>query len=334
MVTWNSDMLAVLRRAGLLELGPPPPMEPLEGGVSSDIWRITIGNRQYCVKRALPKLKVSADWRAPVERSRYEAAWIEVAEGIAPDAVPVVVHFDELGSAIVMRYLHPDSHEIWKDRLREGKIDASFAAAVGSVLARIHSATARSDEIAGRFASDAIFQAIRIEPYLLATAAVHKPVGRQLRELARRTAQTKQALIHGDVSPKNILVGPRGPVLLDAECATYGDPAFDIAFCLNHLLLKSIWRPLHTARYLAAFEAMESAYLSALEFDGAEEVEERAASLLPGLLLGRIDGKSPVEYITDPTEKGRVRRIALAFLEQPPTRLGDIREAWREEIQG
>ena len=334
MVEWNSDVLAVLRRAGLLELGPPPPMEPLTGGVSSDIWRVRVGEREYCVKLALPRLKVKADWQAPVERSRFEAAWMDEVGRLAPTAVPPLIHADEQGPAMVMGYLEPSRFRNWKTLLRDGEIDLEFARSLGKTLALIHSRTAGQEALAERFKSDAIFHAIRLEPYLLATAAVHKSVGKALRDLARRTAQTKLALVHGDVSPKNILVGPSGPVFLDAECAWYGDPAFDIAFCLNHLLLKSVWRPLHASAFLDGFEALERAYLANLQLEGVGDLEARAASLLPGLLLGRIDGKSPVEYITVAAEKDRVRRIALAFLEQPPARLGDIRDAWREEMVG
>ncbi len=59
--------------------------------------------------------------------------------------------------------------------------------------------------------------------------------------LSAGTLAAKIALVHGDVSPKKVPAGPRGPVFLDAECAWYGDPAFDLAFCLNHLLLKCLW---------------------------------------------------------------------------------------------
>jgi Ser/Thr protein kinase RdoA (MazF antagonist) len=93
------------------------------------------------------------------------------------------------------------------------------------------------------FATDAIFHAIRLEPYLLATARAHPDRAAALEKLAKTTARTKLTLVHGDVSPKNILIGPQGPVFIDAECAWFGDPAFDLAFCLNHLLLKCLWVP-------------------------------------------------------------------------------------------
>jgi Ser/Thr protein kinase RdoA (MazF antagonist) len=126
--------------------------------------------------------------------------------------------------------------------------------------------------------------------------------------------------VHGDVSPKNILVGPRGPVFLDAECAWYGDPAFDLAFCLNHLLLKCIWVPKAAEGFLACFRALSGAYL---EKFSPGNLEERAARLLPALHLARVDGKSPVEYL-DEEGKALVRAKARAM-----TGAKTLAEAWR-----
>ncbi len=108
------------------------------------------------------------------------------------------------------------------------------------------------------FATDHIFFPIRLEPYLAATARIHADCAAQLQALIDVTPSTKLALVHGDVSPKNILCGPHGPVFLDAECAWYGDPAFDLAFCLNHTLLKCAWRPHWTDGYLACFDALSA----------------------------------------------------------------------------
>jgi Ser/Thr protein kinase RdoA (MazF antagonist) len=143
------------------------------------------------------------------------------------------------------------------------------------------------------------------------------------------TAQTRRVLVHGDVSPKNILVGPAGPVLLDAECAWFGDPAFDLAFCLNHLLLKCAWVPAARAGYLACFDALAAAYLARVSWEEPALLEARAAALLPGLFLARVDGKSPVEYLTDEAWKQRVRDVARALLAQPVPRLQQVAQAWR-----
>ena len=326
------SLLAPLRRMGLIGSHERPAFVALAGGVSSEIYRVELAAGPVCVKRALPKLKVSAEWKAPVERNRYEVAWMRAARAIEPALVPRILGEDAEGAAFAMEYLDPACHPVWKEELRDGRIDAGFAAEAGRRLARVHAATAGDARVEGAFRTDAIFHAIRIEPYLLATARAHPDRAGALEALARTTAGTRLALVHGDVSPKNILVGPRGPILLDAECAWYGDPAFDLAFCLNHLLLKCLWRPAWRERYLGSFDALRGAYLEGVAWEPAAAIEARAARLLPGLFLGRVDGKSPVEYLTDARDQDRVRRVARALLAAPPARLAEVRDAWAAEL--
>jgi aminoglycoside phosphotransferase (APT) family kinase protein len=140
------------------------------------------------------------------------------------------------------------------------------------------------------------------------------------------------ALVHGDVSPKNILIGASGPVFLDAECAWWGDPAFDIAFCLNHLLLKCLWTPAATPAFLASFDALADAYLSAVDWEPPGALEQRAAALLPGLFLARVDGKSPVEYITEERQREQVRLAARELLAHPVDSLRSVRARWAKEL--
>lgn len=332
MASVPNDILAVLRRGGFLDFAAEPRGEPLAGGVSSDIWRVELDQGDVCVKRALARLKVAADWRAPTERSGYEAGWIEVARSIDPAAAPPLLHVDRAAGAIVLPYLPPERYRLWKAVLRDREAEPAVAAAVGRRLAAIHGGTARREEIARRFPTDAIFFDIRLEPYLLATARAHPSLRGPLERLARRTAATKLALVHGDVSPKNILLGPEGPLFLDAECAWFGDPAFDLAFCLNHLLLKCLWRPDAAAPFLACFDALAGAYLDEAAWEPRGELEARAAALLPALFLARVDGKSPVEYVTEERDKERVRRVASSFLHAPSEGVTPIREAWAVEL--
>ena len=327
----RADIVAALRRLGLVAPEEDPAAEALTGGVSSDIWRVQAGGRDLCVKRALAKLKVAQDWHAPVERNAFEVAWMEVAAAALPGCVPRLIAVDAAARLFVMEFLDPATHGLWKAQLRDGAIDRATARAVGARLARIHAATAGRAAVAARFRSDAIFHAIRLEPYLEATGRRHPDLAAPIAALVARTAATRLALVHGDVSPKNILVGPDGPVFLDAECAWYGDPAFDLAFCLNHLLLKCAWRPQHAARYLALFDALADSYRAGCTWEAPAHVEARAASLLPGLFLARVDGKSPVEYIVDDAMRDAVRRVARPLIAAPPARLATIREAWAAE---
>ena len=324
------DIVDALRRMGLT---PGATGERLTGGVSSDIWRIDSPNGPICVKRALAKLRVAADWQAPVERNLYEARWMRRANAAAPGSAPALLGQDEQGGALAMAFLPPDTHPLWKAQLRDGHANPAFAADVATTLARIHAATASDPSVAAEFPTDNIFYDIRLEPYLVATARAHPALAPQLHALVATTQANKRALVHGDVSPKNILAGPAGPVFLDAECAWWGDPAFDLAFCLNHFLLKCLWTPAASGGFLASFDAMVAAYRAGILWEPQADTERRAAHLLPGLFLARVDGKSPVEYITAEPDKDRVRRVARALLFEPPDTLDAIRRAWTQELR-
>ncbi|MFF4349462.1 phosphotransferase family protein [Streptomyces sp. NPDC001530] len=301
---------------------------PLAGGVSSDLWRVDLAGRSLCVKRALAKLKVAADWQAPVSRNAYEWAWMRFASRHRPDSVPELLAHDPDAGLFAMAYLPPDRYPMWKAQLLRGEVRVATAAAVGELLGSLHAASAGDAALAAEFATDDNFHALRIEPYLLATAAAHPGLSDILQGLADRTATTHLALVHGDVSPKNILVGPSGPVLLDAECAWYGDPAFDLAFCVNHLLLKSLVVPGSRADLLRSARVLTEEYVRCVDWEPRPALEARAASLLPALLLARVDGKSPVEYLTDDRHRLFVRTVASALLRAPACTVAGVVDAW------
>ncbi|MDR3535791.1 MAG: phosphotransferase [Acetobacteraceae bacterium] len=328
-----AEILEALRRMGLpADAGTTG--ERLTGGVSSDIWRIDLPNGPVCVKRALAKLNVAAEWHAPVERNRYEARWMQRADAAIPHAAPRLLGQDAANGALAMEFLSPHDHPLWKLQLRDGHADPDFAARVARSLVAIHAATAADASIAADFPTDAIFYDIRLEPYLVATGRAHPDLAAQLDGLVATTQANKRALVHGDVSPKNILAGPFGPVFLDAECAWWGDPAFDLAFCLNHLLLKCLWTPTARDGFLACFDALAATYAAGVAWEAPAALEARAARLLPALFLARVDGKSPVEYITTEADRNRVRRTARALLAAPPDRLDAVRQAWTRELTG
>lgn len=322
------DLVAALVRMDLLHSGERAPMTPLTGGVSSDIWRVDLPGRTIAVKRALPQLKVAAEWIVPVERSVHEWDWYSLVDERLPGACPHPIARDEASNLFAMDFLPAETYPLWKAQLLAGAVDVAVARAVGMTLGRIHALAAGDANVARRFATDDLFHALRLEPYLEAAARAHPDRADAILAIAATTAGTRRTLVHGDVSPKNILVGPAGPVFLDAECAWYGDPAFDLAFCLNHLLLKTLARPDRRDALAASFAALTDAYAAAVTWEPAAEVLARTGALLPALFLARVDGKSPAEYLRDERDRSRVRAAARDWLAGSRTTPGVLLADW------
>lgn len=325
-------MLDALVRMGLVDANEQPLMTHLVGGVSSLIMRVDTRRGTLCVKQALPELKVATHWSAPLERSHAELAWITHVASFAPDTVPAILGEDRESFCFAMTWLEPSKYPVWKRQLRDGIADASFAAEVARRLVAIHSATVDDDALAQAFANDENFFQLRLDPYFGATAKVHTDCADPLLELISLTANNKRVLVHGDVSPKNLLAGPHGPLFLDAECAWYGEPAFDAAFCLCHLLAKCLWRPASQADFLACFDAFSTAYLQGVSWESTANIEVRIARLLTAIMLARVDGKSPLEYLGE-QDRDRMRTFAKARVLSPRTQLKIIRDEWQRELQ-
>lgn len=297
---------------------------PVTGGVSSDVWRVALADGPVCVKQALARLNVPGEWHVPTARAAREAAWLRLAAEIDPAAVPPVLGFDAERNVLVLGWV---PGEVWKGQLLAGEIDAETAALLGTRLARLHAGTVAFDRTEWTAAKE-LFEALRITPYLRAVAEAHPKMADRVGAMAAHLAESAVTLVHGDVSPKNVLVGAAGPVLLDAECASPGDPAFDVAFCVNHLLLKAVLAPARAGALTAAADRFVAAYLAGVTWEPSAEVDRRAAWLLPALTLARVDGVSPVEYLTTDRDRELVRSRALAGIAAPAPTLTDWVGGW------
>lgn len=329
----ETEIVEILQAEGFLPRGRAPALERLSGGVSSDVFRLETEAGPVCVKRALAVLRVAADWRAPVERSHVEVEWLRTAQPFLGRAAPEVLFEARAANLFVMSFYDPASHSVWKADLAAGRTDSNFARDVGEMLARVHAGAAGSVEIAARFDTTSLFEDLRLAPFLRHAALAHPDLGDRLVGLADRTAAARISLVHGDVSPKNILHGPDGPVLLDAECAWYGDPAFDVAFCSAHLLLKTIWKPAHAAGFLADLAAFHAGYRPGVAWEPVADLEARAAPLCAAILLARVDGKSPADYLQAEADKAFVRRTARRLVTEPPLTMAGLAETWGEGLR-
>ena len=330
----SAGLIDALRTCGLLGASESAALSPLAGGVSSDVFRVDAGGgRVWAVKRSIPRLRVAAEWVAPVARAAGEVRWLRLVRSIDPRLAPEVVCEVAEASIFAMRFLDPADHPVWKDAMAAGRVEPAFAGAVGRDLARIHAATAGRADVADAFPADDCFFALRISPFLLFTADRHPDVAPRLNALAADLGRRRIALVHGDVSPKNILMGPEGPVFLDAECVTFGDPAFDLAFVLSHLLLKTVWLAPNRAAVMDSFEALRAAYAHGVSWEAPLELDRRAAPLVGALLLARVDGKSPAPYLVKEADKTLVRGLAKAILAKGvDLDLDRLREIWRSGV--
>jgi tRNA A-37 threonylcarbamoyl transferase component Bud32 len=320
-------IIEFLCRQGLLAPGEEASLTPLTGGVSSDLWRVDLPSGPICVKGALPQLKVAHPWFAPVSRNRVEYQWLRQAQPLAPGQIPRVLAHDAQARLFAMEYLPASDYPVWKTLLLAGQVDVSAAREVGALVGTLHAASAADPAAAAMFATDENFDALRIGPYLRVTARVHPDLEHRFAELATRTASTHLAVVHGDVSPKNILLGPHGPVLLDAECAWYGDPAFDVAFCINHLLIKSIKLPHKGAALRTAARALVDGHAQRVHWEPADRLNRRVASLTPALALARVDGSSPVEYLSE-AQRAALRSVSRSLVAAPSASVSELVDRW------
>jgi aminoglycoside phosphotransferase (APT) family kinase protein len=323
------EVVCALRELGLLAAGEGARIEPLTGGVSSDVFAVHAGRGEpFVVKRSIPKLRVAADWRAPVQRDAVEVAWLRAVREVDPGLAPEVVGWSRERHLFVMPWLDPAAYPVWKLEMAAGRVSPAFAARIGADLARIHSGLAGRPDIVARFPGDENFIALRIDPFFTYVADRHPDVAPRLRDLAAGVLERRTTLIWGDASPKNILVGLAGPVFLDAETAVIGDAAFDLAFCLTHLLLKTIWLAPSAPALIESFESLRDTYLAGVAFEPAGALSRRAAALIGALLLARVDGKSPAGYL-DAAQDEVVRRRAKALLAHDDLDLDAVPAVWR-----
>ena len=326
----TDSLIAELRTAHLV-VGASVRLTPLAGGVSSEIFLVEDGSRRFAVKRALAKLRVKDDWFADVGRNRVEQQFLAYAGRVAPESVPRVLHADGVCGWFAMEFLG-DEWKNWKAELMAGRADRESARLAGGTLGRLHAASWNDPAARERFATIKNFTDLRIAPYLL-TAAERVPALRGLLEReAARLAATALALVHGDYSPKNLLVAPGRLVILDAETAWFGDPAFDTGFLLNHLYLKALLHAPASAPYLGLVDDAWRAYAGALGRAADADLEARTVRLVLCLMLARVHGKSPAEYLTDPARRDFITDFVHRHLPHPPATIAALSMAWRDGL--
>lgn len=327
----DKDLItSILREKGVIH-SKKVFFEPLTGGVSSDIFLITDGENRFVVKQALPKLRVEDNWYADTSRNEVEQEFIQYVQQFLPNTVPDILYRHREHQFFVMEYLN-DSFENWKEQLLERKFEPETAGKAAQILAEIHLRSRKDEEAKKKFNTTANFKSLRIEPYLITTGNRHPDLKDLFQKEAKRLENRREALVHGDFSPKNIMVNSGRVVLLDHEVAWFGDPAFDVAFLLNHLYLKMLLHADVAAQLPDLSRIVWKIYFDQVDEEQKKEMEPRIGRLLLMLMLARVDGKSAVEYFHN-AEKKFVRSFVYDLLPNEVFKQREINSKWRSKLK-
>lgn len=307
-----------LRQNGHIDGGQRADYELLGGGISNTVLKVMPTGDCFVVKQSLPKLRVAQDWffdrrRIFVERDCMAA----LADLLPTGSVPEVKFSDEPNFVLGMSCA-PDGGENWKESLLRGSTDLQAATWAAKLLALLHCESHTRQTLLDSFRDQSLLIQGRIDPYHRTVAKQHPDLEPVISAEVERLLSTRQVLVHGDYSPKNIVLYPGAVFVLDFEVAHYGDPAFDVAFCLTHLVLKAIHFAPDHARYLACARRFWDTYRSAVGRTFEPALESSVVAELGCLMLARIDGKSRVEYITDEPTREVARQLARNLLLVPP----------------
>ncbi|MDR0389608.1 MAG: phosphotransferase [Spirochaetaceae bacterium] len=286
------------------------------GGVSCIAALIETAGKTMLVKQGRPKLAVKEEWLADPARMAIEAKANEVYNRYVPESVPAVLFYDP-ENYILLRNAAPPDCTMWKTDLLNGILDFEVAKKTILALVTVHNKCFKDAEIQKAFADDTIFYQLRISPYIEFVLGKYPELKETGQKLIKRLKEQKLSLVHADYSPKNILVlKNRDICILDYEISHYGDPVFDVAFFTNHIVLKSAHLRKWSAAFLNMLLYMTDTYFNMMNYGDPKQTEADAVAILAMMMIARIDGKSPVEYITSETTKQLVRDMAKKLLSE------------------
>ena len=293
----------------------------LDGGVASDVAIVQDGaGREVVVKQALPRLKVAADWRCDPARSRAEVEALRVAsELLGPSTVPQVLWVEPDHHRFGMERIAPSLGN-WQQQLSEGCVSLATSARAGELLALLHARSSHHPDLALRFGNREYFEALRIDPFFVRSMSKNPQAREAIERVVRILRAPGTALVHGDYSPKNLLACESQVVILDWEVVHWGDPRFDIAFCISHLLLTGLRRGLSPHPFRAASLAFFESYARHGQVSAADT---ELGALIGCLLLARVDGDSPVPYLGE-LNIDELRAAALDLIMRPLRSLPEV----------
>jgi 5-methylthioribose kinase len=328
------QLLSYLRNTGRLEPEEIPRLRKLSGGVSNKTLLLSrASGESWVIKQALPKLRVQADWFSNPARIHVEANGLRYLPRLTPPgSIPLLLFEDPAEHLLVMEAV-ADPHQNWKEQLLGGAIDPPSFVQFAKILGSIHRESFRlRHEFGALFAEKEFFKTLRLEPYYEHSATIVPQVSPFLKQLVLWTLGRTDTLVHGDFSPKNVLVHHHQLILLDHEVLHFGDPAFDIGFSLTHFLSKVLHLPLKRRALMEAIGLYWRVYREEVsEMPWNTHLDLHAAQHTMASLLSRVCGRSPLEYL-DPEERLVQRRVAIEMIEENFSTVDQVISGFAEKI--
>ncbi len=306
------NSLDYLRRQGWIG-AEPAHAEVLSGGVSNFVLRVITPERRFVLKQSRPQLRTRDAWFSDVDRIWREQEVMQALHRYLPDVVPEVLHVDRANYVYAMSHA-PMEAKVWKAVLLNGTIDPAFGKQVGEVLGRIHQVSAEHARQFKEFSDHTVYVQLRVDPFYVRVQERRPEVASAITPIIHDMLTIKEALCHGDYTPKNILVHDGNFTLVDYETAHIGDPTMDLGLFLAHLTLKAVHAPTRSSAFVELMRAFWQGYCRAVSFCAHAELERRSLRHLGICLLARIDGTSPVDYLPEERKRDFVRCLARTIL--------------------
>ncbi len=317
------NALAYLREQGRIGPGPAR-VEPLGGGVSNAVLRIETAEGLFVLKQSRPQLRTRDAWFSDIDRVWREMEVMQaLGPRLPPGVVPEVLFCDRANFVFAMSHA-PTEARVWKSQLLAGEVDPALGVETGRVLGRMHEVTAREPALVEPFADRTVFVQLRVDPFYRRIQERLPDVAAAVEPLVDELLSRKDALCHGDYSPKNILTYTGGFTLVDYETAHLGDPTMDLGFFLSHLMLKAAKRSPESARYFELTRAFWRGYREEVAFAPAADLEARGIGHFAVCLLARVDGTSPVDYLPEEDKRQVVRGLGRRVLVERPQAWEDV----------
>lgn len=321
-----------LREKGIVGNTERVEVEELGGGLSNVVLGWRCADRGGVVKQSRPQLRVEEEWLADVRRVLNERDAIALlAARLPPGSVPSLTFSDEDALAFGME-LAPKGALLWRPLLLDGQLDDERARQAGRLLRRIHDCTRDDAAVAARFIARPLLDQNRLEPWYRAAARKHPDIADTIEYAIERLLTVTRVLVHGDFVPKNVFLLDEGILLLDYEVVHYGNPGYDVATFINHMLLKGFREGADRGGFERLAETFWEAYSDGLAAGERELAEQEALLQLGVLMLARVDGKSKVEYLVGSAGADNARMFARWLLRTRPGSLQAVHRSYVREL--